>query len=152
MQPMSPRPSSHFQTPTDYVYDYEGRRVCSDVQGKFTMYHFTKLINLVQNHENSEGSSGILRDGGMRYGCRHGDGIGVYCHASRPHSVFSEGDGWVMLELRCHRYLTKVKQGSKGRYVLKSDQTDQSLNAHCTDCEVVAMLHLYEHMPEFMKF
>lgn len=154
MQSMSPTPSSHHQTLTDYVYDREGGRVCSDAQGKFTMYHFTKLINLVQPHENSEGSSGILRDGGMRYGCWHGDGIGVYCNASMPHWTFSEDDGWVMLELRCHPHLTKVKSsrpGAQGRYVIKSDQTDQSLNAHCPDCEVVAMLHLCEHMPQFMK-
>ena len=152
MQPMSQRPSSHFQTPTEFVMAYEGHRVDPDAQGKFTMYHYCKLINLVQPHENSRGSSGILRDGGMRNGGWHGDGIGVYCHATPPHRYFSEGDGWVMLELRCHGHLTKVKGGALGRYVIKSDQTDQSLNAHCTDCEVVAIIHFYNGIPEFAKF
>jgi len=152
MRPMSLRPSYHLQTQTDHVEDYEGRRVHSDAEGKFTMYHFTKLMNLVQPHEESVGSGGILKDGGMRYGCWHGDGIGVYCHASRPYRYFSKGDGWVMLELRCHGRLTRVKGCSRGRYVIKSDQTSQSEGAHCTDCEVVAMLHLYESLPEFMKF
>ena len=153
MRPMSLSPSFHFQTQTDYVDDYEGRRVHSDAEGKFTMYHYSKLVNLVQPHEQSHGSRGILKDGGMRYGDMHGDGIGVYCHASRPYELFSEGDGWVMLELRCHSRLTRVKgRGSRGRYVIKSDQTSQSKGAHCTDCEVVAMLHLYESLPEFMKF
>ena len=152
MRPMSPSPASHFQAETDYVVDYEGRLVQRDADGKFTMYHCTKLMNLVQPHEKSVGSGGILKDGGMHYGCVHGDGIGVYCYASRPCELFCEGDGWVMLELRCHGCLTKVKGGSRGRYVMKSDQTSQSEGAYCTDCEVVAMLHLYKSLPEFMKF
>lgn len=152
MRPMSLRLSAHFQAQTDHVDDYEGRRVQRDAEGKFTVYHFTKLMNLVQPHEQSVGSGGILKDGGMRYGCMHGDGIGVYCWASRPYELFSEGDGWVMLELRCHGSLTRVKGRTRGKYVIKSDQTSQSEGAHCTDCEVVAMLHLYESLPEFMKF
>jgi len=151
MRPMSLEPSFHFQTQTDFVDDYEGRRVHRDEDGHFTMYHYTKLEQLVRPSEKSEGSGGILNDGGMRYGCMHGDGIGVYCHASRPYELFSGGDGWVMLELRCHGNLTRVKGGSRGRYVIKSDQTSESEGAHCTDCEVVAMLHLYESLPNFMK-
>ena len=151
MRPICLIPSRHFQTRTDYVDDYEGRRIHSDEEGKFTMYHFTKLVNLLQPHENSIGSGGILKDGGMRYGCRHGDGIGVYSHASRPYELFTEGDGWVMLELLCRGSLTRVKGKTRGRYVIRSDQTSQSEGAHCTDCEVVAMLHLFESLPEFMK-
>ena len=82
----------------------------------------------------------------------HGDGIGGYCHASRPYELFCEGDGCVMLELCGHGWLTRGKGGSRGRYVMKSDQTSQSEGAYCTDCEMVAMLHLYESLPEFMKF
>ena len=152
MRPMSLRPSFHLQAQTEYVDDYEGCRVHSDAEGKFTMYHMVKLKYLVQPHENSAGSKGILKDGGMCYGCMHGDGIGVYCYASRPYELYTEGDGWVMLELRCHGSLTRVKGGSRGRYVIKSEQTSQSEGAPCTDCEVVAMLHLYKSLPEFMKF
>jgi hypothetical protein len=151
MRPMSLRPSCHLQAQTDYVDDYEGCRVHSDA-GKFTMYHVTQLKYLVQPHDKLVGSGGILKDGGMCYGCKHGDGIGVYCHARAPHECFSEGDGWVMLELRCYGSVTRVKAGSRGRYVIKSDQTSQSEGAHCTDCEVVAMLHLYGSLPNFMKF
>ena len=115
------------------------------------MFHMTKLVNLVEPHERSVGSCGILEDGGMHNGCTHGDGIGVYCYAIMPFELFSEGDGWVMLELRCHDRLTRVKGGSRGRYLIKSDQTSQSQGVLCTDCEVVAMLHLYEPLPDFMK-
>ena len=151
MQPISLTPSFHFQTQADYVDAYDGCRVHSGEDGKFTMYHFAKLVHLVHPHVDAVGSGGILKDGGMRYGCWHGDGIGVYCHASEPYDLFKEGDGWVMLELLCHGSLTRVKGGSRGRYVIKSDQTNQSVGARCTDCEVVAMLHLYESLPEFMK-
>jgi hypothetical protein len=151
MRPLSLRPSIHCHE-TDYVDAYEGARIHSDAEGKFTMYHYTMLMNMVQPHQPSVGSRGILNDGGMRNGCKHGDGIGVYCAASEPCALFSQGDGWVMLELRCHPCLTRVKGGSKGRYVIKSDQTSNSEGAHCTDVEVVAMLHLYESLPNFMKF
>jgi hypothetical protein len=150
MRPMNLSPASHFQAQTDYVDDYERCRVHSDAEGKFTMYDFTKLMNLVQAQEKSVRSGGILKDGGMC--CMHGDGIGGYCHASRPYELFCEGDGCVMLELCGHGWLTRGKGGSRGRYVMKSDQTSQSKGAYCTDGEVVAMLHLYESLPEFMKF
>ena len=150
MRPMSLRPSFHLQTQTAYVDSYEGQRIHSDADGKFTMYHMAKLLSLVQMDDRAD-SGGILIDGGMRYGCKHGDGIGVYCCASEPCDCFKEGDGWVMLELRCHAYLTRVKKGSRGRYLIKSDQTPSSASTHCIDCEVVSIYHLYESLPDFMK-
>ena len=116
------------------------------------MYHVCKLEDLVQPHHNAPGSNGILNDGGMSYGCWHGDGIGVYCHASLPYELFQVGDGWCVLERFCHAHLTRVKGGSKGRYVLKSDQTLHSQGAPCIDCEVVAMLHMFCSLPFFMRF
>ena len=85
MRPMSLRPSFHLQTEIEYVVDYDRCRHPSDAEGKFTMYHMTKLTNLVGPHEKPVGSGGILEDGGMNYGCMHGDGVGVYCYASRPY-------------------------------------------------------------------
>ena len=35
--------------------------------------------------------------------------------------ICSEGGGWVMLELRCHAVLTRVKRGSNGRCLIKSN-------------------------------
>lgn len=151
MNRMSADPSLPLQALTEKIEDYE-RNIIHGGFGYFTMYHCVNLQNLVRGHEKSPGSSGILCDGGMRYGCDHGDGIGVYCHASRPDALFLEHDGRCFLELRCHRSLTKVEGGSRGRYVLKSDQTTQSKGALCTDCQVVAMFHLYGSLPEFMKF
>ena len=57
-----------------------------------------------------------------------------------------------MVELKVRPFLTHVKGGSRGRYVLKSDQSEGSVGAPCTDCEVMAVLHMYSALPEFMKF
>ena len=152
MRPISCKPAAHFQTETDFVIDYARCRHNVNEDDKFIMYHITKLKNLVVTHDKAAGSQGILQEGGMRYGSMHGDGVGVYCHASRPYELFSEGDAWVMLELLCHPVLTKVKGGSKGRYLIKSDQSLESEGSPCTDCEVIAMLHVYKTLPDFMKF
>ena len=87
MRQMSLIPSCHLQTETDYVVDWEMCRHYSDAR-KFTMYHMTQLKHLVEPHERSVGSCGILNDGGMHYGIMHGDGIGVYCYASKPYERF----------------------------------------------------------------
>ena len=86
----------------------------------------------------------------MRNGIMHGDGIGVYGYASEPHELFKEGDGWVFLELKVRPHLTKVKGGSRGRYVLKSDQDAASIGKPCPDCEIVAMHHMYRTLPELL--
>ena len=87
----------------------------------------------------------------MRNGIMHGDGIGVYGYASEPHELFKEGDGWVFLELKVRPHLTKVKGGSRGRYVLKSDQDAASIGGPCPDCEIVALHHMYRSLPDFLK-
>ena len=108
--------------------------------------------HLISAHEKAPGSNGILVDSGMRYGSRHGDGIGVYAFASPPYDRFLLGDEWCMLELKVRPALTRVKGGSRGRYVLKSDQSDESVRAPCTNCQVMALLHMYSSLLDFMKF
>ena len=83
----------------------------------------------------------------------HGDGVGVYAYASPPYELFSIGDQWCMLELKVHPYLTGLKGGNtKGRYVMKSDQTHSSIGDECTDCEVMAMRYPYDALPQFCRF
>ena len=152
MRPINSTPSAHFQTNTDHIYDYWGRQINRDGEGRFTMYHTCRLETLVRPHPDARGSCGILRDEGMRNGSTHGDGVGVYAYACQPWELFSPGDGFVFLELRMYGCLTKVQSGSKGRYVLKSDQSEASHGALCPDCEVKAMFILHESAPEFVKY
>jgi hypothetical protein len=152
MRPLSPEPSSHFQTATHSISDYHGKVVVPGPDGNFTLFHMAQVHKLVSSHEGAPGSSGILADAGMRYGLHHGDGIGVYGYASPPVELFGLNDGWCLLELKVRPHLTRVKNGSRGRYVVKSDQSDVSIGAECPDCTVVAMLHLYSTLPTFLKF
>ena len=134
-----------------YVYDNHGRRIDRDQEGMFTMYHCVKLEHLARPCLELGRSRGILPDEGMRYGSKHADGVGVYAYASEPWELFFPGDGYAFLELRMHGNITRVKGGSKGRYVLKSDQSEASMGADCTDCEVKAMFILYASVPQFVK-
>jgi len=152
MNPLSDIPSDHFQSTTVSITDYHGRQICPEPDGTFIVFHMVQTSHLVSSHNKAPGSSGILLDSGMRYGSDHGDGIGVYAYASPPYELFSLGDQWCLLELKVRPYLTRVKGGSRGRYLLKSDQSDHSIGAPCTDCEVMAMLHMYSTLPSFMKF
>ena len=151
MRPINSVPPRHFQTITEYVYDYHGRRIDRDQEGMFTMYHCVKLEHLARPCLELGRSRGILPDKGMRYGSKHADGVGVYAYASEPWELFFPGDGYAFLELRMHGHITRVKGGSKGRYVLKSDQGEASMGADGTDCEVKAMFILYASAPEFVK-
>ncbi len=88
----------------------------------FTTYHFLKVEYLVRGHEWSPGSNGVFYDAAMRYGSRHTDGTGVYMFSYFPADHFTAGDGWVLLELKCVRALTKVAGGSAGRCLLKGPE------------------------------
>ena len=148
---MAAFPSAHFQTTTAELRDYQGRTFFPDDNSNFTVFHMVELRHLVAGHERAPGSLGILVDGFMRYGIVHGDGIGVYGYASEPRDLFKNGDGWVFLELKVRPHLTKIKHGSPGRYVLKSDQENSSIGGPCPDCEIVALHHMYRSLPEFLK-
>ena len=151
MPPLSPMPSSHLQTVTESITDYYGRMIDPEPDGTYTVSHSVPTRHPISTHEKAPGSSRVLADSGMRYGSKHGDGIGVYAFASPPYDRFLLGDEWCMLELKVRPALTRVKGGSRGRYVLKSDQRDDSIGAPCTDCQVMAVLHIYSSLPEFMK-
>ena len=152
MRPLGPM-SSHFQTTTAFITGYYGTTVNMDINdGTYTVFHMALLTNLVSAHPQAPGSAGILVDAGMRNGSPHGDGIGVYVYASPPFDLFTEGDQWCMLELKVRPCLTRVQGGSRGRYVLKSDQSTGSVGAPCPDCQVMAVLHMYKSLPNFMKF
>ena len=152
MRPMCPTPSSHFHTTTTSIVDYHGRVIYPEDDGNFIIYHMVPLVHLVSGHQKAPGSSGILKDAGMRNGAYHGDGVGIYAYASPPYELFKPGDGWCMVKAKCRPFLTRVKSGSRGRYVLKSDQSSDSVGSLCIDCEVIAVLHMYSTLPDFLKF
>ena len=152
MRALSSVPSHHLQTMAENITDYSGNKIYPQPDGTYTMFHMVPTMNLVSAHARAPDSMGILADAGMRYGSRHGDGIGVYAYAAPPYELFLLGDQWCMVELKVRAFLTRVKSRSQGRYVLKSDQSDDSVGAQCTDCQVMAVLHMYSSLPEFMKF
>ena len=101
---------------------------------------------------NGPWAAGVLKDAGIRNGSHHGDRVGIYAYASEPYELFNPGDGWCIVTLKCWPFLTRVKGGSRGRYVLKSDQGSDSVGSLCTDCEVTAVLHMYSTLPDFLTF
>ena len=152
MRHMCPTPSSHFHNTTTSIVDYHGRVIHPEDDGTFIVYHMVPLVHLVSRHQKAPGSSGILKDAGMRNGSYHGDGVGIYAYASPPYELFKPGDGWCMVKAKCRPFLTRVKSGSRGRYVLKSDQSSDSVGSLCIDCEVTAVLHMYSTLPDFLTF
>ena len=152
MLPMCTTPSSHFQTTTVSITDCHRRVISPESDGTFVVYHMVPLVHLVSPHPKAPGSSGILVDAGMRNGSLHGDGVGVYTYASAPHELFNPGDGWCMVEIKCRPFLTRVNGGSRGRYVLKSDQRPGSVGSLCRDCEVTAVLLMCSTISDFLKF
>lgn len=85
----------------DSVEDHERLRIPPEASGCFTMYHFTDIGNLLSGCPSGHpslpltGQDGILRDGGLRFGTFHGDGIGVYiCFSScvvEPFLAWTDG-------------------------------------------------------------
>ena len=116
------------------------------------MYHITKVQHLIEGYAYAPGSQGILTDGGMCNGAMHGDGIGVYAYAYPPYEIVESHGECALVELKMHSALTGLRSGSKGRYILKAEQTNESIGALCPDAEVRAICFLYETVPHFAKF
>ncbi len=152
MRPMCPTPSSHFHTTTTSIVDYHGQVIYPENDGNFIIHHMVPLAHLVSRHQRAPESSGNLKDAGMRNGAYRGNGVGIYACASPPYELFKPGDGWCMVKAKCRPFLTRVKSGSRGRYVLKSDQSSDSVGSLCIDCEVTAVLHMYSTLPDFLRF
>ena len=150
MRPIQRLPSAHLQTEQTSLKDYDSNVQVPAADGTFTVYHMTPLRSLVEGTAGGVGN-GIFNDAGMSYGVSHGDGIGVYMHARQPFELFTVHDGWVMLELKVHPYRTAVKHGSKGRYLIKSDQSLSSIGQPCYDVEVMSLWSIYAALPEFLK-
>ena len=120
------------------------------LDGTYTVYHAAALSSLVTAHPQLPGSAGILVDAGMRYGPYHGDGSGVYVHASPPFHSFTVGDQWCLVELKVHPHLTRSH--GRGKYVLRSNQIARSVGELCPDCQVTAILYMYVSLPLFLRF
>ena len=118
------------------------------------MFHMTPLQNLIQPPPQfyafaTNGEGGILRDGFLRHGLPHGDGTGVYSFSYFPHELFAPGDNWALLELKMAPHLIGLKQGSKGRYVLKCEQGEGPLSP-CFNCEIRKLWMLREAVPRLI--
>ena len=73
----------------------------------------------------------------------HADGVGVYADACPRFGDYSPWEEYALLELRVHASITKARDGTPGRYVLKSeDQSLEAIGAHCTACSVAAVFCL----------
>jgi len=153
MQTLSPQPSADllWRAQTTSITCNDGREIKPESDGFFKGWHMIQTCCLVSPHPRCPGSNGVLQDGRMRHGIQHGDGIGVYFHASPPWSLYTVGDGWCMLELRVRPFLCRVKGGSRGRYLLKSNQSVESCGTECPDIQVVGLWHMYRTLPEFVK-
>ena len=118
--------ATHFQHVVEEIHSWDGTRIVLPETGFYTMWHQTPLQNLIRPHPDMvnynyyNGQGGILRDGFLRHGMPHSDGIGVYSYAAWPFELFNPNDNWALLELKMAPHMTRVKGGSKGRYVLRS--------------------------------
>ena len=82
----------HLQTQTERIETYHGLSVGPGTDNTFTVYHCIPIVNLISGHERAPGSNGVLVDGCMRHGSRHGDGIGVYTHSGFPEYYAKPGE------------------------------------------------------------
>ena len=128
----SPVHRAHFQTRTEQILTWNGVPVPPDGEGRYTMFHCLPVENLIRGHSKAPGSNGVLIDGSMRNGIRHGDGIGAYAYSYFPDIWCKPGDGYCVLELLAEPFFTKLKSGSAGRYVMKAPQeTDEAIGSKC---------------------
>lgn len=141
----------HFAHACTSMSSWDGSTVLPDASGMFTMYRCLQVESLVNGHPDASGSNGVLHDGGLSHGTWHGDGIGVYAYSYFPERWCSAGDGWCILELRSLPHWTRVAGGTRGRYVMKSEQKDDARGTPCHLIEVVALWHMYRTTPNFCK-
>ena len=146
MRLLQRRPSTHLQTTTTFVEVDSGKFMRANSDGTFTGYHMTKVEYLV----GGVFGDGIFVNGGMNYGDDHRDGIGVYMYVYPPFELFNHGDGGVLLEINVHGCLKRVKHGSRGRYLVRSNQVASTVGSPCLDVEVVAMWSLHDSLPKFL--
>ena len=143
---------AHFRTITEWIQTWDGLPVLRDGEGRYTMFHCLPVENLISGHSKAPGSKGVLIDGCMRNGIRHGDGIGVYAYSYFPDFWCKPGQGDCVLELRAEPYLTSLKSGTAGRYVMKAQQkTDDSIGSECHLIEVIALWLIYSDVPNCMR-
>jgi hypothetical protein len=142
----------------DSVEDHERLRIPPEASGCFTMYHFTDIGNLLSGCPSGHpslpltGQDGILRDGGLRFGTFHGDGIGVYIFSHRALWNLSWHGQMVMLEVLCLPFLKHLNRGAKGRYVCKAPaQGPFACGAPCRAVQIEAIWMKQDHVPEFMQ-
>ena len=141
-----PAHTEHVQHTSDVLHTWDFRPVHRTANDTFVCYHAVSLHNLVNGHPKAPGSTGILKDGGMHYGIQHGDGIGVYMYSYFPAFMHD-----CVVELEVLPYLTTLEGGSKGRYVMKSNQDESSIGAPCNTVLVRAFYTRYDVTPNWLK-
>ena len=143
---------AHFRTITERILTWDGVPVPRDGEGRYTMFHCLPVENLIRGHWKAPGSKGVLIDGCMRNGIRHGDGIGVYAYSYFPDIWCNPGKGDCVLELRAEPFFTKLKGGTAGRYVMKAPQkSDDAIGGKCHLIEVIALWLIYNDVPNCMR-
>ena len=125
---------SHLQTQTEWIETYHGMTVRPGTDNKYIVFHIIPIVNLISGHERAPGSNGVLVDGCVRHGSRHGDGIGVYTHSGFPEEYVKPGDGYCVLELRAAPYLRRLQKGARGRYILPARQIPTAIGSHRPPC------------------
>ena len=139
----------HLRTQTERIETYHGMTVLPGTDYKYTVFHYIPIVNLISGHERAPGSNGVLVDGYMRHGSRHGDGIGVYTHSGFPEDYVKPGDGYCVLELRAAPYLTRLKDGARGRYIVRAPQIPTAMGSHCPLVQVDAVWFRPGSVPDF---
>ena len=147
MRPISREHNKHFQTQTEFLESWDHQRVYPTISGTFKVWHSTKVVNLFEAGHAGPDSRGMLTEGGLRHGMQHGDGCGVYCYAYWPESLFTAGDGYALLEVESLPYLTRVKHGAGGRYVIKRSPYE-GIWSPCHNVTVVALWFLKSVIPQ----
>ena len=133
------------QTKATWVENGEG--VVLPCEGKCTMWHMTKLTNLVQQSDTCTGSKGILNDGFLRYGsCTHNGRSGVCSYSYAPYRWFTAHDQWCCLKLDCIPYFSHLTGGAKGRYCIRGPEGEP-----CRVVQPVELLIMHCDVPNFMK-
>ena len=99
---------------------------------------------LVNRNPLLPGSEGVLRDGCMRYGTWHGDGVGVYFYAEPEFELFRPGDGWVMLELLVIPFIRRTGGRTKGKYLQPAPHGTADCGSLCRVIAPIAMIGIHD--------